>query len=183
MIDTRRGFLKTLGKLAAAVGLTAAVASIPAKAPESTAPKAKDLTYKTASISPPEKWKYGFTRFKRYPSTEVDKCHFREPIVYYSNVCLVSPRDSAILKDIETTPLSYELLEETYKQAVQGPGQYMYAGNVTVTNRKPNTLLSMEEMTSRHQEWLNRITMVRIDNISATLKPEILLKDLMPDNS
>jgi hypothetical protein len=82
MKDTRRGFLKTLGKLGAAVGLTAAVASTPGKAPTSTAPKAK--------------------------------------------------------------------------------GQIRYASNVCVTNR-PDVSKAVE-MTSRHQEWLNRMTVVKALN-------------------
>ncbi len=50
--ESRRGFLKTLGKLATAVGITSAAATLTSKAKSPTTPKAKDFTYKTASITP-----------------------------------------------------------------------------------------------------------------------------------
>ena len=76
MADTRRGFLKTLGKLGAAVGLTAAVAStVEAKIP--TTPKAKmapngggggghvsALIEKNRDMG---KFEFGFTGFKADP--------------------------------------------------------------------------------------------------------------------
>lgn len=113
MRHTRRGFLKTLGKLGAAMGLTAAAYS--AHHPHTT-PKAKPRTTRSGEID---------------------------------------------------TTTTFE--------------QIKFASNVTVTNR-PNVTKAVE-MTSRHQEWLNRLTMARIDNISMVLNPQILLKDFMPDNS
>ncbi len=76
MEESRRGFLKTLGKLAAAVGITSAAATVSVKgeeipvskelllsqiktlkAPKSTTPKAKEHTKETL---------FGFSGFKKY---------------------------------------------------------------------------------------------------------------------
>ena len=108
MEENRRGFLKTLGKLATAVGLVSAAATLPVKAKIDTTLKATE-----------------------------------KPVMYASNVCVTNRK---LFFDYDLKPRSIGMSK-------------------------------LVAATSQYQERLNRITMARIDNISMTLKPEILLKD------
>jgi len=166
MKNTRRGFLKTLGKLGAALGIMTTAACLPKmhdhgghkhplKANPPTTPKAKPLT--------DEELKWVKDGRKLMTFTVPDE---RKQWKYASNVC-VTNRAS---------------LEAT---STRKPNSMLDVGKATEEAQKILDKLngpSVKEAvnaTSRHQEWLNRITMARIDNISMTLKPEVLLEDLV----
>lgn len=166
MNDTRRGFLKTLGKLAAAVGITTAACSAHhhghhhPKHPKH--PKRSDIPVSKETL-------LSQIRTLKAHSRTAPKA---KTLTALTDEELQWVKDGRKVMEFHPPTVPKDSIDEK---------QWKYASNVCVTNR-PDVREAVE-MTSRHQEWLNRITMARIDNISMSLNPQILLKDLMPDNS
>ena len=121
MEESRRGFLKTLGKLATAVGIGfAAAGSMSAKAKIPTTPKAKILT--ALEVTKATK-----AKAEKFINDKVAEHLDRSDAFEFGFTGF---------KNIKTTPLSYEALEKTYQQAVDAPFRrpVVYHANVCLVS-------------------------------------------------